>query len=77
MMLNLIRRALLPQFLRDFNATFTEYSVYTEVYINDIDFTLRCTNSRIDSNQSIEITKPNTGAAKTEFLEKYERSVGF
>jgi hypothetical protein len=64
------------QFLRDFNETFTEYSLYTEVYINDIDFTLKCINLHTDSNQSIAITEPNTGVAKTGFLEKYEHSVG-
>jgi hypothetical protein len=35
MMLNLIQK-----FLRDFNETFTEYSLYSEVYRNYIDFIL-------------------------------------
>jgi hypothetical protein len=74
MMLNLIQKDITSPIL---NETFTEYSLYTEVYINDIDFTLKCIHLHTNLNQSIEITEPNTGVAKTEFLEKYECSVGF
>jgi hypothetical protein len=38
MMLNLIQKGITSPILRDFNKTFTEYSLYTEVYRNDTDF---------------------------------------
>jgi hypothetical protein len=46
-------------------------------YVALLSLLLKCINLHIDSNRSIEITEVKIGVARTEFLEKYDLSIGF